>query len=130
MEELWRWIPSFRYGFPNVRWATEDIELSNGVVIPYGDPIVPERTVGNRDEDVFPHAWDIDFHREDPAPHLTLGWGPHHCVGAHLAHLELELSLVSLLERFPTLRLAVDPHDVPWSTQTMLRSPEALPVTW
>ena len=130
MEELWRWIPSFRYGFPHVRWATEDVELSNGVVIPYGDPILPERTVANRDEEVFPHAWEIDFHRDDPAPHLTLGWGPHHCIGAHLAHLELELSLLSLLERFPTLRLAVDPTEVPWSTQTMLRSPEVLSVTW
>jgi cytochrome P450 len=130
MEELWRWIPSFRYGFPHVRWATEDIELSHGVVIPAGDPVLPERTVANRDEAVFPHASKLDFHREKPAPHLTLGWGPHQCVGAHLAHLEIELTLIRLFERFPTLRLAVAPGEVPWSAKTMLRSPEALPVTW
>ena len=130
MEELWRWIPSFRYGFPHVRWATEDIELSSGVVIPAGSPILPERTLANRDETVFPHAARIDFHRENPAQHLTLGWGPHHCVGAHLAHMEIELSLLGLLERFPSLALAVEPADVEWSPETLLRSPVALPVRW
>jgi cytochrome P450 len=130
MEELWRWIPTFRYGFPHVRWAMEDIELSDGVVIPYGEPILPERPLGNRDETVFPHADLLDFHRENPAPHLSLGWGAHHCVGAHVAHLELELSLRALLVRYPTLKLAVAPDQVQWSTKTMLRSPERLPVRW
>ena len=51
-------------------------------------------------------------------------------MGAHLAHLELELSLLALLERFPTLELAVAGDDVPWSDTTMLRSPAHLPVRW
>ncbi|HEY6531900.1 MAG TPA: cytochrome P450 [Acidimicrobiales bacterium] len=130
MDELFRWIPSFRYGFPHVRWAIEDVELPSGKVIPAGDPILPERAVANRDPAAFPHADQIDFHREKPAPHLALGWGPHHCVGAHLAHLEIEVSLRRVLDRFPTLRLAVEPTDVEWSTTTMLRSPASLPVTW
>ncbi len=130
MEELWRWIPSFRYGFPHVRWALEDVELSHGVVVPAGDPVLPERSVADWDEAVFPDPSVIDFHRSDPAPHLALGWGPHHCVGAHLAHLEIELSLRALLDRFPTLRLAADPTDVAWSDTTMLRSPASLPVEW
>ena len=37
MEELWRWVPSFRYGMPRPRWAVEDVELSGGVVIPKGE---------------------------------------------------------------------------------------------
>ena len=130
LEELLRWIPSFRYGFPHVRWATEDMELSGGVVIPAGDPILPERTLANRDESVFPHAAELDFHRDKPAPHLTLGWGPHHCLGAHLAQLEIELAVRGLLERFPTLELDVDPGEVEWSPETLLRSPVALPVRW
>jgi cytochrome P450 len=130
MEELWRWIPSFRYGFPHVRWVLEDVELSDGVVIPAGESIVPERTLAHRDESVFPHANELDFHRDAPASHLALGWGPHHCVGAHLAHLELELSLLALLERFPTLELAVAADEVQWSETTMLRSPAQLPVRW
>jgi cytochrome P450 RapN len=130
LEELWRWVPSMRYGAPLARWAAEDVELSNGVVIPQGDVIIGERSVANRDEAVFPHAWDIDFHRKDPAPHLALGWGVHHCVGAHLAHLEIELTLEKLLDRLPTLELAVPAAEVTWSARTMLRSPESLPIRW
>jgi cytochrome P450 len=130
LEELWRWVPSMRYGAPLARWAAEDVELSNGVVIPQGDIIIGERSVANRDEAVFPHAWEIDFHRQEPAPHLALGWGVHHCVGAHLAHLEIELTLEKLLDRLPTLELAVPAEEITWSARTMLRSPESLPIGW
>ena len=129
MEELWRWIPSARYGAPLPRWASEDVELS-GVVIPRGDAVIPERSAANRDEAVFPNGWAIDFHRSDPAPHLSLGWGVHHCVGAHLAHLEIELTLEKLLDRLPGLELAVAPDDVVWSRRSMLRAVEALPIGW
>ena len=130
LEELWRWVPSGRYGVPNIRWAAEDIELSGGVVVPAGEPMLPERVLANRDESVFPHAETIDFHRVDPAPHLALGFGSHHCVGAHVAHLELLLVLEEMLERFPTLQLAVPPDQVPWSATTFMRSVESLPVAW
>jgi cytochrome P450 RapN len=130
MEELWRWIPSGRYGVPNIRWASEDIEMSGGVVVPAGDPILPERVLANRDESVFPNAQAIDFHRTDPAPHLSLGFGSHHCVGAHVAHLELLLVLEAMLDRYPTLELAVPADEVRWSTTTFLRSVESLPLAW
>ena len=130
LEELWRWIPTTKYGNPLPRWAAEDVELSNGVVIPAGDVILGERAVANRDESVFPHGWELDFHREDPPPHLTLGWGPHHCVGANLAHMEIELTLRKMLERFPNLQLAIPAEDVQWSKRHLLRTVEALPLTW
>jgi cytochrome P450 RapN len=130
MEELWRWIPSFRHGGPMIRWANADVELSFGVVIPAGDPVLPEHEVANRDETVFPHGWALDFHREAPEPHLSLAWGAHRCMGAHLANLEIEVALRALLERFPTLDLAVAPGDVKWSPSTFLRSAAALPLAW
>src|SRR5262245_45522878 len=130
LEELWRWIPSTRYGMPLVRWAIEDVELSHGVVIPAGHPILPERAVANRDEAVFPDGWSIDFHRDDPQPHLSLGFGAHHCVGASLAHLEIEVTLTKMLARFPGLELATAAEDVTWSRTTFMRSVEALPVSW
>jgi cytochrome P450 len=130
MEELWRWIPSFRHGMPMIQWASEDIELSGGVVIPAGEPVVPEHQLANRDETVFEHASEIDFHRVDPQPHLSLAWGAHRCLGANLANLEIEATLQALLRRLPTLELAVAPNDVTWSTHTFLRSPEELLVTW
>jgi nocardicin N-oxygenase len=130
LEELWRWIPQFRHGMINVDWATEDVELSDGVVIRAGDPITPEHQLANRDEAAFPHADEIDFHRVDPEPHLALAWGAHRCLGAHLANLEIELTLRSLLERVPDLRLATPAAEVPWTNGGFLRSPEALPVRW
>jgi cytochrome P450 len=130
LEELWRWIPSTRYGNPLVRWAIEDVELSGGVVIPAGEPILPERAVANRDESVFAHGWELDFHREEPQPHLSLGFGAHHCVGGSLAHLEVEVTLEKMLARFPHLELAIPARDVRWSRTSFMRSVEALPLTW
>jgi cytochrome P450 len=130
LEELWRWIPGHRYGMPLVRWATEDVPLSSGVVIPAGEPILPERVAGNRDEAVFPHARELDFHRENPKPHLSLGFGAHHCVGAPLAHLEIEVTLNKLLSRFPYLELAIPAQEVKWSRTSLMRCVEALPLTW
>jgi cytochrome P450 len=130
IEELWRWIPSFRHGMPRIRWAKEAVELSGGVVVPAGDPILPEHQVANRDESVFPNGWELDFHRVDPEPHLSLAFGAHLCLGMHVAQLEIELTLERLLERFPTLDLAIPSAEVPWSPSTFLRSPAALPLTW
>ena len=56
LEELWRWIPSFRFGTPMIRWANEDVELSHGVVIPAGESVLAEHNVANRDESVFPQG--------------------------------------------------------------------------
>jgi cytochrome P450 len=130
LEELWRRVPTTKYGNPMPRWAAEDVELSHGVVIPQGDIIFGERAVANLDASVFPHALAIDFHRADPAPHLTLGWGPHHCVGANLAHMELEITFEKVLERFPELALAVPASGIEWTKRRLLRCPEALPLTW
>jgi len=130
LEELWRWIPSFKYGVPFVRWASEDVEMSDGTLVRAGEPVLPEFGVANRDEPVFPHGWELDFHRVDPRPHLSLAYGPHHCMGAHLAHLEIKLTVETLLRRFPTLALAIPENEVSWSSTTFMRSVEALPLTW
>jgi cytochrome P450 len=130
LEELWRWIPSFKYGVPFVRWASEDVELSDGEIVKAGEPVLPEHSVANRDESVFPNGWELDFHRTDPKPHLSLAFGAHRCMGAHLAHLQIQVALESLLRRFPTLELAGPAEDIPFSESTFMRSVEALPLTW
>jgi cytochrome P450 len=130
LEELWRWIPSHRYGTSLVRWASEDIELSDGVLVRAGDPVLPERVAANRDESVFPDGWKVDFHREHPKPHLSLGFGPHHCLGAPLAHLEIEVTLERMLSRYPGLELAIPADRVRWSSTSFMRCVEELPVAW
>jgi cytochrome P450 RapN len=130
LEELWRWIPEFRHGWPMVRWTLEDVELSDGVVVPAGQAVIPEIPVANRDESVFPNGWEIDFHRENPMPHLSLALGAHRCLGAALAHQEIEVVLSKVLDRFPDLRLAIPAEDVEWEPETLLRTPKSLPLTW
>jgi cytochrome P450 len=130
LEELWRWIPSHAYGTAFPRWPSEDVELSDGTLVRAGEPVMPEHTVANRDESVFPHGWELDFHRVDPQPHLTFAFGPHHCMGAPLARLEVRVTIETLVRRFPTLQLAVPADDIRWSPSSMLRSVEALPLRW
>jgi cytochrome P450 RapN len=130
LEELWRWIPSHRYGTPLVRWAREDVDLSGDVTIGAGDPILPERGAANRDESVFPHGWELDFHRQNPKPHLALGFGPHHCLGAPLAQMEIEVTLAKMISRFPKVQLAIPAGDVRWSNTSFMRCVEELPLTW
>jgi cytochrome P450 len=130
LEELWRWIPGFRYGTTFVRWAKEDVELSDGVVIPAGQAVLPEQPVANRDEAVFPHGWELDFHRDHPKPHLALGFGEHLCMGLHLAKIQVQLTVESLVRRFPDLALAVPASDVAWPPWTFMRSVQSLPLSW
>ncbi len=130
LEELWRWIPSFHYATPFVRWAKEDVELSGGVVIRAGEFIVPEQSVANRDEAAYPNAREMDFHRVEPPPHLALGFGEHLCMGIHLAKIQLELTVATLARRFPTLELAVAPEEIRWPRRTFMRAAESLPLAW
>ncbi|MEG8184039.1 cytochrome P450, partial [Nocardia terpenica] len=63
-------------------------------------------------------------------PHMAFGHGVHHCLGAQLARVELQVALATLLHRFPTLRLAVPLEEIPWKTGLLVRGPKSLPVSW
>lgn len=63
-------------------------------------------------------------------PHLAFGAGVHHCLGAQLARVELEVALGALLRRFPGLRVVVPDAELRFKSGMILRSLEALPVTW
>jgi nocardicin N-oxygenase len=95
-----------------------------------GEPVLPEHAVANRDESAFPRGWEIDFRRDQPKPHLSLAFGAHRCMGAHLANLQIQVALETLLRRLPTLDLAVPPEHIRFSESTFMRSIEALPITW
>ncbi|MBU7597833.1 cytochrome P450 [Streptomyces sp. P38-E01] len=111
-----------------VRLCVEDMEVS-GVRISKGDAVVISIPSANWDENVFPDAGRIDVHR-DTSEHLQWGIGPHFCLGAPLARLEIELALRSLFTRFPDLRLACDEKDIPFRHETVFYGLHSLPVTW
>ncbi|MFG3721498.1 cytochrome P450 [Streptomyces massasporeus] len=127
LDELLRHIP-FRKGVGIPRVALEDVELE-GVLIRAGDFVHVSYLAANRDPKVFadPDALDVD---RASHPHMTFGWGGHHCVASTLAVAELRTAIGVLFTRLPRLRLAVPAEDVPWDTETIRRFPLELPVAW
>ncbi|GAA4801624.1 cytochrome P450 [Actinomycetospora chlora] len=96
------------------RWAQQDLELG-GVAIAAGERVLLR----------------IEAANHDPArtgPHLGFGRGPHHCLGAALARLEVTAALVELSRAAPGLRLAVPLAEVPWHRGEVDSGPLALPV--
>ncbi|GAA3569616.1 cytochrome P450 [Amycolatopsis ultiminotia] len=124
VEELLRFIP-FGSGAEFPRYAKEDVELG-GTLVRAGEPVLAVISSANRDPDRF----------EDPATlcpertnnhHVSFGHGPHHCIGAPLARLELQEALRALAREMPDLHIA---GEVEWKTGTLHRGPEVLPVSW
>ncbi|MGW0423883.1 cytochrome P450 [Streptomyces sp. NPDC003015] len=127
LDELLRYLP-FRKGVGIPRLALEDVEVG-GSVIRAGDYVHVSYLAANRDPAVFPDPDVLDFDR--PAhPHMTFGWGGHHCPASALALVELQSAISALLTRFPRMRLAVPAHEVRWDATTIRRFPLQLPVSW
>jgi nocardicin N-oxygenase len=110
------------------RIALEDVELS-GTTIPAGSGVFACIPVANRDPRVFPDPDELDLART-ANPHLSLGHGPHFCLGAALARAELRLLLPALLQRFPGLRLAVPASELRWQYGMRVTSYTEIPLTW
>jgi cholest-4-en-3-one 26-monooxygenase len=85
------------------RTAMCDVELS-GTTIAAGDKVVFFHASANRDEDVFADPDTFDIGR-DPNPHIAFGaGGPHFCLGANLARMEIRVMFEHLLDRMPDIR--------------------------
>jgi cytochrome P450 len=110
------------------RYASVDIEM-DGVTIRAGDLVLLSLDGANSDERVFADAKRFDVARTDNA-HMTFGHGPHYCVGAPLARMELECVFGTLFQRFPTLELAVAPAELKRRANVLVGGLEELPVRW
>ena len=100
IEELLRYVsPVMHFR----RTATGDVVLGDQQ-IRAGDKVVVWYGAANRDPAVFEDPHELDL-RRDPNPHLAFGDGPHFCLGAHLARLEMSAMLGRLLARWPGLRV-------------------------
>ncbi|GAA2639017.1 cytochrome P450 [Streptomyces axinellae] len=128
LEELLRYIP-FRQGVGIPRVAQEDVEVG-GQLIQAGDMVHVSYLTANRDGLAYERPDELDFERQEPAGHMTFGYGSHHCLGSHLARMTLQVSIGTLIARFPDLRLAVPEDEVRWNTVSIWRHPLTLPVTW
>jgi cytochrome P450 len=101
-DEILRWSsPVFHFR----RTATRDVEV-RGQEIRAGDKVVVWYVSANFDEDVFdqPYAFDVG---RTPNRHITFGGGgPHFCLGAHLAKLEVQVMFDHLIPRLGSMELA------------------------
>ena len=84
---------------------------------------------GNRDPAKFPDPDRLDLSRHATG-HLSFGHGVHQCLGQQLARVEMRVALPALFQRFPTLRLAVEPEGVPLRSGVDILGVQRLPVTW
>lgn len=110
------------------RKAREQVVLADGSAIPAGRQVLTLIGAANCDPRVFEHPREITPGRKVSGKELlTFGIGPHSCVGSGLAALELELSLRTLRETLPGLRLASSPPG--YAPDNLFRIPDALPVT-
>jgi cytochrome P450 len=127
VEELMRWIPlGVAAAIP--RYATADVELG-GVLVRAGEPVLVALHSANRDGAAFADPERIDFQR-DARPHFGFGHGAHHCLGAQLARMELQVGIGTLVRRMPELRFAVAEERLEWKTGMLLRGLAELPVEW
>ena len=79
----------------------------------------------NRDEGVYDDPMELDLTRH-PNPHVAFGaGGPHYCLGAHLARMELRLMIGELARRFPTMSLDGEPESL---RSNFVAGLESLPV--
>jgi cytochrome P450 len=109
VDELARWCGPQLLTIP--RYATEDVEI-DGVLIAKGEPVTVAIAAANRDPRVFADPDRLDLGRRASA-HLSFAHGPHFCLGAAFAKVQLEIALTALLSRFPELALAGDGQRVP-----------------
>ncbi|MEU7870118.1 cytochrome P450 [Dactylosporangium sp. NPDC049140] len=106
------------------RFAREDLTYG-AVTVPAGATVLLSLAAANRDPSVV-EAPDEFRLRRPSAPHLGLGYGPHHCLGAALAVLEADVAVGELLRRFPRPILAEPPV---WRRSFRSRSLPALHLT-
>jgi cytochrome P450 len=107
------------------RTATTEVELS-GVTIPAGGDVTTCLGSANHDEERWENPDGFDIFRA-PQQHLAFAFGPHMCLGMHLARLETRVVVNAVLDRLSGLRLDPDGDD-PHIRGLIFRSPTSVPV--
>lgn len=120
---------SFRYhgAVVNFRRRTK-VEISiGGVTIPAKANLLLSFASANRDGGIFENPEKFDVRRANARRHLTMGNGPHACIGAPLARLEMKVALEEFTKRFPNARLK-EGQEIEFSEGFVFRAPKSLPV--
>jgi cytochrome P450 len=123
IEEMLRWVSPVIY---MRRTAMRDVSLAD-TDIAAGDKVVMYYGSANRDERAFASPDRFDISRQ-PNDHVAFGGGgPHFCLGAHLARIEIHELLSEVLTRMPDLEPA---GPAEWLPSNFISGPRHLPVTF
>lgn len=113
------------------RIAVEDVALE-GQTVHAGEGVIVSLQAANRDPRYYGKTGDpeiFDVNREK-CRHLGFGFGPHACLGQHLARVEMEVAFTQIFERIPALRPAVPAHELRFKHNHNEYGVFELPVTW
>jgi len=86
------------------RWVTQDVEVA-GVPMKAGDRIICSTPLACLDPAEFDDPLKVDIERS-PNRHVAFSYGPHRCIGSHLARRELIIAMEEVLRRVPPFRVA------------------------
>ncbi|MGJ6964830.1 cytochrome P450 [Streptosporangium sp. G11] len=126
VEEVLRFDANPGFGMP--RYLSEEVEVAEER-LPAGTTVVCSMASANRDRRQFEGADEMRLDRS-PNPHVAFGVGPHSCLGQALARTELQTVLGVLLERLPTLELAVPAARLKCREGLVVGGLERVPVRW
>jgi len=106
------------------RTALADTEIA-GKPIKKGEKVVMWYVSGNRDEDMFERADELNIERKNAKNHIAFGFGIHRCLGLRLAELQLRIAWEEILKRFDTIEVVDEPK---WTYSNFVHGYETLPV--
>lgn len=124
VEEFLRFVSPVQFSKP--RYVRRDVEL-DGVRLEKGDRVMVMLAAANMDPAVHERPAQLDLARK-PNRHVSFGTGIHFCLGHQLARIEAACALEALFQRWPNLRLSVEPSQIRWRRRPGLRAIERLPV--
>jgi cytochrome P450 len=125
IEEFLRYYSPF---FGVARTVAADTELG-GQSLAEGDRVMLTYAAANRDERVFDDPDRVDLARANASEHVAFGAGPHRCLGAPLARLELRIMLERVLERLPDFHVLED-QVVEYPIKSSINGIDQLPATF
>jgi cytochrome P450 len=126
VEELLRYLTIVQFG--TVRVAREGVSFA-GRRIQAGETVVASLAAANRDPVRFPEPDELELARP-ASQHVAFGHGIHQCLGQQLARVEMKVAYKALFRRFPGLRLAVRPDEIPMRDDMFIYGVHHLPVAW
>lgn len=107
------------------RYVVRTLELRGRTFAP-GQLVALALMAANRDPRVFPRPDDLDLLR-DTRDSLSFGFGPHYCIGANLARIEVQCMIEAALEFLPPQARVLE-GEIRWSSRGLMSQIKSLPV--